>query len=117
MQLGLRITALIQSGNATPPGQLQVTGWTRDPVLLTRQDGRPARGLLEKVPTALKMRPTNWEFPGGPVVGTPRFHCREPGFNPCLGNEDPGSCLARPKKKKKNEIHKEGQFIASAARE
>ena len=22
------------------------------------------------------------EFPGGPVVGTPHFHCRGPGFDP-----------------------------------
>ena len=29
---------------------------------------------------------TNGEFPGGPVVRTPHFHCRGPGFNPWLGN-------------------------------
>ena len=27
-----------------------------------------------------------WEFPGGPVVRTPRFHYRGPRFNPWLGN-------------------------------
>ena len=27
-----------------------------------------------------------WEFPGGPVVRTPCFHCRGHGFNPGLGN-------------------------------
>ena len=26
------------------------------------------------------------EFPGGPVVRTPRFHCRGPGFDPWSGN-------------------------------
>ena len=26
------------------------------------------------------------EFPGGPVVKTPCFHCRGPGFDPCWGN-------------------------------
>ena len=26
------------------------------------------------------------EFPGGPVVRTPSFHCQEPGFNSWLGN-------------------------------
>ena len=28
----------------------------------------------------------NWEFPGGPVVRTLRFHCGGPGFNPWSGN-------------------------------
>ena len=27
-----------------------------------------------------------WDFPGGPVVKTPRFHCRECGFDPSSGN-------------------------------
>ena len=27
-----------------------------------------------------------WEFAAGPVVRTPCFHCRGPGFNPWLGN-------------------------------
>ena len=26
------------------------------------------------------------DFPGGPVVKTPRSQCREPGFNPWSGN-------------------------------
>ena len=26
------------------------------------------------------------EFPGGPVVRTPHFHCQGPGFDPWLGN-------------------------------
>ena len=26
------------------------------------------------------------DFPGGPVVKTPGFHCRGHGFDPCLGN-------------------------------
>ena len=26
------------------------------------------------------------EFPGGPVVRTPRFHCRGPGLDPWSGN-------------------------------
>ena len=26
------------------------------------------------------------DFPGSPVVKTPRFHCREHGFDPWLGN-------------------------------
>ena len=32
--------------------------------------------------SALRM----WEFPGDPVVRTPWFHCRVPGFDPWLGN-------------------------------
>ena len=27
-----------------------------------------------------------WEFPGSPVVRTPRFHCWGPGFDPWSGN-------------------------------
>ena len=26
------------------------------------------------------------EFPGGPVVKTPSFHCQRPGFDPWSGN-------------------------------
>ena len=40
-----------------------------------------------------------WEFSGGPVGRTLRFHCQEPGFNPWLGNEDPTSLAGQPKKK------------------
>ena len=28
----------------------------------------------------------SWDFPGGPVVKTPRFHCRGRGFDPWSGN-------------------------------
>ena len=31
-------------------------------------------------------RITKKDFPGGPVVKTPHFQCRGPGFNPWLGN-------------------------------
>ena len=27
-----------------------------------------------------------WEFSGGPVVKTPKFHCWRPGFDPWLGD-------------------------------
>ena len=27
-----------------------------------------------------------WDLPGGPVVKTPCFHCRGPGFDPWSGN-------------------------------
>ena len=30
------------------------------------------------------------DFPGGPAVGTPSFHCQGCGFYPLLGNWDPG---------------------------
>ena len=39
------------------------------------------------------------EFPDGPVVSTPCFHCLEPGFNPWSGNKDPTSYSVQPKKK------------------
>ena len=33
------------------------------------------------------------EFPGGPVVSTLCFHCREPKLDPWSGNKDPSNCL------------------------
>ena len=32
------------------------------------------------------------DFPGGPVVKTPHFHCRGSRFDPCSGNSDPACC-------------------------
>ena len=40
------------------------------------------------------------EFPGCPVVKTPRFQCRGPGgFHPWLGNKDP-TCYAAQQKRR-----------------
>ena len=39
------------------------------------------------------------DFPGSPVVRTPRFLCRGYGLDPWPGNQDPASCTAQPKKK------------------
>lgn len=41
----------------------------------------------------------NWDFPGGPVVKTPCFHCRGCRFNPRPGNQDAACHKAWPKKK------------------
>ena len=41
----------------------------------------------------------NREFPGGPVVRTPHFHCRRHGLDSWLGNED---AMWLGQKKKKN---------------
>ena len=43
----------------------------------------------------------NREFPGGPVVRTQCFHCCGPRVQSLIGNEDPASHTAWPKKKKK----------------
>ena len=32
------------------------------------------------------LKTTYWDFPGGPVVKTPSFHCRGLGFDPWSGN-------------------------------
>ena len=37
------------------------------------------------------------DFPGGPVVRTPSFHCRGRGFDPWSGNWDPAGCAAKKK--------------------
>ena len=41
------------------------------------------------------------DFPGGPVVRTPRFHCRGRRFDPWSGNWDPACHTLHSKKKKK----------------
>ena len=46
-----------------------------------------------------EMKVLNREFPAGPVVGTPCFHCSRPEFNPCSGNWDPAGRVAKNKKK------------------
>ena len=52
------------------------------------------------------VRNNQGDFPGGPVVRAPSFHCRGPRFDPWLGNEDPTRLAARPKKKKKGRKRK-----------
>ena len=37
------------------------------------------------------------DFPGSPVVKTLSFHCRGHGFDPWSGNQDPTSCVVKPK--------------------
>ena len=44
------------------------------------------------------------EFPGGPVVRTPCFHCREHRFNPWSGNYNPANWDVWPKKNISNSI-------------
>ena len=51
------------------------------------------------VKNKLKKKAKRREFPGGPVVRTPHFHCRGPGLNPLVG--EPRSCSQKQKKKKK----------------
>lgn len=41
------------------------------------------------------------DFPGGPVVKAPRFHCRRHGLHPWPRNKDPSRRTAWSKKKKK----------------
>ena len=41
------------------------------------------------------------DFPGGPVIKTPHFHCWGHGFNPWWGTKIPHVALCGQKKKKK----------------
>ena len=50
------------------------------------------------------------DFPGGPVVKTPRFHCSRRGFDPWLGNWDPTCLVAQPKNKNKNKFFKKNNI-------
>ena len=40
----------------------------------------------QKVQTSRSKIDKSWDFPGDPVVKTPRFHCRGHGFDPWSGN-------------------------------
>ena len=44
------------------------------------------------------------EFPGGPVVRTPRFHCRGPGLLPGRATKIPKATWRGQKKKKKKKF-------------
>ena len=41
------------------------------------------------------------DFPSHPVVQTPRFHCKEHGFNPWSGNQDLANLKTWPKGKRR----------------
>ena len=47
----------------------------------------------------------SWEFPGSPLVKTPRFHCRGSGFSPWKGIQDCASNAVEKKKKSCTKIH------------
>ena len=57
----------------------------------------------------------NREVPGGPVVRTPRSHCRGPRFIPWSGNEDLASHTVWPKKlkneRKKDEAEGDSKIL------
>ena len=57
---------------------------------------------ITNVCTGAHLKCSSWEFPGGPVVRTPGFHCLGCRFSPWLGNWDLASCMAQPKRKKEN---------------
>ena len=52
------------------------------------------------------MEKLSGEFPGGPVVKTPRSHCRGPGSTPGWGAKIPRAvrCGQKKKKKKKEKL-------------
>ena len=47
------------------------------------------------------------DFPGGPVIKTPHFHCRGPGFHPWSGNQNPTYHMAQQRKKKERKKKKD----------
>ena len=73
---------------------------------LWNRERRERMGVRSRIQNSLEsvieiLRTKNHrDFPGGPVVTTPRFHCRGLRFNPWSGNQDP--CMLRSQKKKKN---------------
>ena len=56
------------------------------------------------------------DFPNGPVVKTPCFHCKEHGFDPWLGNEDPAGHRPWPRGEKVQVLlTAHGTFLASSS--
>ena len=47
------------------------------------------------------MKARSWDFPGGPVVKTLSFHCREQMFYSWSGNQDPTCCRCSKKQTNK----------------
>ena len=65
------------------------TGSTKsraDSILDTELLKRSRHLILHGIPNKDNVKPENWDFPGGPVVTTPRFHRRGHGFDPWSGN-------------------------------
>lgn len=68
----------VGEGAAEPAGRaLWKGGSSHSPLLLERKWGATF--------AVKKKKKTEDYFPGGPVVKTSHFHCREPKFNPCSG--------------------------------
>ena len=51
-----------------------------------RIKGSTVYELRENIMTKIQKRASLREFPDGPVVRTPCFHCKEHGFDPWSGN-------------------------------
>ena len=62
----------------------------------------PVKTPRNNIYTCSTLRSMARDFPGVPVVKTPRFQCRGHRFDPCLGNWDPTCHVAWPKKKKRS---------------
>ena len=60
--------------------------------------------------------PAPWEFPGGPVVKTPCFHCREHGFSPFQGTKIAHALKHGQKKKKEMPAPLQTSCVSSCKR-
>ena len=59
-----------------------------------------------------RMQSVDWDFPGGPVVKTPRFHYRGHRFDPWLENWDPTCHTMQPNRKQKSiDLHLQNTFL------
>lgn len=58
--------------------------------VLNSKDGRQERVIHS----------AGWDFPGGPMIRTPCFQWRGPGFHPWMGKKDPTCCTAQMKTNK-----------------
>ena len=66
---------------------------------LHQHNSRRRKAKRVKVSIILSQESTARDHPGGPVVRTPHFPCGGPRFDPWLGNWDPTSHTAQPKKR------------------
>ena len=55
------------------------------------------------IPSEVSQKEKDRDFPGGPVVKTPCFHCRGNGLDLWSGNKDPTHHRAQPNRKKGRE--------------
>ena len=69
-------------------------------IMLSEKKLDRERQILYNFTYMWNLKKQNRDFPGGPVVKTPFFHCRRHGFDPCQGTKIPHATQCSQKNKK-----------------